>query len=77
MARQLRRQSEENHDRWLISYADFITLLFALFVVMYALSKMDENKYKEFSNSLNLFSSILDKANITTKSANKRVIKSA
>ena len=53
MARQLRRQSEENHDRWLISYADFITLLFALFVVMYALSKMDDNKYKEFSNSLN------------------------
>lgn len=53
MARQSRRQNEENHDRWLISYADFITLLFALFVVLYAMSKVDEGKYKVFGNSLN------------------------
>lgn len=53
MARRPRRQDPENHERWLISYADFITLLFALFVVLYALSKVDENKYKEFGNSLN------------------------
>ena len=53
MARRTRRQDEENHERWLISYADFITLLFALFVVLYALSKVDEEKYKVFSNSLN------------------------
>ena len=36
-----RRQFEEeheNHERWLVSYADFITLLFAFFVVMYAIS---------------------------------------
>ena len=52
MARRIRRQDEENHERWLISYADFITLLFALFVVLYALSKMDESKYKVFGNSL-------------------------
>lgn len=52
MARRSRRQDEENHDRWLISYADFITLLFALFVVLYALSKVDEGKYKVFGNSL-------------------------
>jgi chemotaxis protein MotB len=52
MARRTRRQDEENHDRWLISYADFITLLFALFVVLYALSKLDESKYKVFGNSL-------------------------
>ena len=53
MARRSRRQDEENHERWLISYADFITLLFALFVVLYAISKVDEGKYKVFSNSLN------------------------
>lgn len=41
-----------NHDRWLISYADFVTLLFAFFVVMYAISAVNENKYKEFSQSL-------------------------
>ena len=53
MSRQSRRQNEENHERWLISYADFITLLFALFVVLYAMSKVDEAKYKVFGDSLN------------------------
>lgn len=52
MARQARRQNEENQDRWLISYADFITLLFALFVVLYAISKVDEGKYQVLGNSL-------------------------
>jgi chemotaxis protein MotB len=53
MARRPRRQDPDNNDRWLISYADFITLLFALFVVLYAMSKVDEGKYKAFSSSLN------------------------
>jgi chemotaxis protein MotB len=50
-----RRQIVEdpvNHDRWLISYADFITLLFAFFVVMYSISQVNENKYKILSNTL-------------------------
>ena len=42
----------ENHDRWLISYADFITLLFAFFVVMYAISAVNEGKYRVLANSL-------------------------
>jgi chemotaxis protein MotB len=42
----------ENHDRWLISYADFITLLFAFFVVMYAISAVNENKYRVLASSL-------------------------
>ena len=42
----------ENHDRWLISYADFITLLFAFFVVMYAISAVNESKYRVLANSL-------------------------
>jgi chemotaxis protein MotB len=47
-----KRVDRDNHERWLISYADFITLLFAFFVVMYALSSVNENKYKTFGISL-------------------------
>ena len=52
MARKRRVEEPENHDRWLVSYADFITLLFAFFVVMYAISSVNEGKYKVLSNSL-------------------------
>jgi chemotaxis protein MotB len=44
--------SHENHERWLISYADFITLLFAFFVVMYAVSVVNTGKYKVLSDAL-------------------------
>jgi len=52
MARRAKRQGPDNHDRWLVSYADFITLLFAFFVVMYALSSVNEGKYKVFNVSM-------------------------
>jgi chemotaxis protein MotB len=42
----------ENLERWLVSYADFITLLFAFFVVMYAISSINEGKYRVLSDSL-------------------------
>ena len=42
----------ENHERWLISYADFITLLFAFFVVMFATSQTDKNKAQAVSESV-------------------------
>lgn len=42
----------ENQDRWLISYADFITLLFAFFVVMYAISAVNESKYRVLADAL-------------------------
>lgn len=51
----LRRDSLEdsdNHERWLVSYADFVTLLFAFFVVMYAISSVNEGKYRVLSSSL-------------------------
>ncbi|MBZ5610086.1 MAG: OmpA family protein [Acidobacteriia bacterium] len=39
----------ENHERWLVSYADFITLLFAFFVVMFASSQTDKSRAKQVS----------------------------
>ena len=39
-------------DRWLVSYADFITLMFALFVVMYGLSSVSEGKFRVLGDSL-------------------------
>lgn len=46
------RHSDENVDRWMVSYADFITLLFAFFVVMYAISSVNEGKYETLSTTL-------------------------
>lgn len=52
MARKRHEEEHENHERWLVSYADFITLLFAFFVVMYAISSVNEGKYRVLANSL-------------------------
>lgn len=45
-------EDESNADRWMISYADFITLLFAVFVVMYAVSSVNDEKYKMLGETL-------------------------
>lgn len=52
MARKRKHEEHENHERWLISYADFITLLFAFFVVMYSVSSVNEGKYRVLSESM-------------------------
>jgi chemotaxis protein MotB len=52
MSRRRVHATPENHERWLISYADFITLLFALFVVMFATSQTDRSKAQEVSDSV-------------------------
>ncbi|MEI7843090.1 MAG: flagellar motor protein MotD [Gallionellaceae bacterium] len=52
MALRRKRVDRDNPERWLISYADFITLLFAFFVVMYAISSVNEGKYKTLGLSL-------------------------
>src|SRR5205085_9734514 len=44
MARRKKHPAHEHHERWLVSYADFITLLFAFFVVLYASSQVDKKK---------------------------------
>ncbi|MDQ5910978.1 MAG: Flagellar motor protein MotD [Pseudomonadota bacterium] len=52
MSRKKHAESHENHERWLVSYADFITLLFAFFVVMYAMSSVNEGKFRVLSESM-------------------------
>jgi chemotaxis protein MotB len=52
MARRKKHGSHENHERWLVSYADFITLLFAFFVVMFASSQADRGKAQQVAESI-------------------------
>jgi chemotaxis protein MotB len=46
-------EGHENSERWLISYADFITLLMVFFVVLYSMSQVDASKYEALASSLN------------------------
>lgn len=50
----LKKQPEKhvNHERWLVSYADFITLLFAVFVVLYAMGQSDKAKVEQVMQSI-------------------------
>jgi chemotaxis protein MotB len=52
MARRRRPTPHANHERWLVSYADFITLLFAFFVVMYSTSQVDQRKVGQLALSI-------------------------
>jgi chemotaxis protein MotB len=45
-------EEHENHERWLVSYADMITVLMALFIVLYAMSQVDETKYEQLKEGL-------------------------
>jgi chemotaxis protein MotB len=63
MARKKKAPEHENHERWLVSYADFITLLFAFFVVMFASSQTDKGKAQQVSNSVK---AALDEGGFTT-----------
>lgn len=45
-------EEEDNAERWMVSYADFITLLFGFFVVMYAISSVNDEKYRVLSATL-------------------------
>jgi chemotaxis protein MotB len=45
-------EEHENHERWLVSYADFITLLFAFFVVMYSVSRVDNNRLIQVAEAI-------------------------
>lgn len=52
MARRKRAEEERNHEAWAIPYGDLVTLLMAFFVVMYAISSVDDGKYRVLSESL-------------------------
>lgn len=47
------KPKKENSERWLLTYSDLITLLVALFILMYAMSSVDKEKYEQLSQSLN------------------------
>lgn len=50
--REAQYETKTGHERWLVSYADFITLLFAFFVVMYSVSQVSDQKYRVLSETL-------------------------
>ncbi len=52
MAKKKKAEEHENLERWLVSYADFMTLLFATFVVLYALAQTDVNSFKNIEEAL-------------------------
>jgi chemotaxis protein MotB len=52
MTRRRRHEEEEHHEAWAIPYGDLVTLLLGFFVVMYAMSSVNQGKYRVLSNSL-------------------------
>ncbi len=52
MARRVIQEDEINRDRWMVSYADFMTLLLSFFVVMYSVSKIDHEKYRVLTRTM-------------------------
>ncbi len=82
MSRRRRRDDDveehDNLDRWLVSYADFMTLLFAFFVVMYAVSAVNVGKYKVLSESLgNAFGSSSEQNPGSSKDRSKSITNKA
>lgn len=45
-------EEPENHERWMLSYADFVTLLMIFFIIMYSMSNVDSAKYKQIASGL-------------------------
>ncbi|WP_223065916.1 OmpA/MotB family protein [Paenibacillus caui] len=72
----IKKGGAESKDRWMITYADLITLLLIFFVIMYAMSRLDTEKYKNVTESLQLTfnsgsgggNSVLDGSNVLTGS---------
>lgn len=53
MRRRRKLDNDENLERWLLTYADLITLLLAFFIVMYSMSQVDNKKFGKVSEALN------------------------
>lgn len=69
-----KKKNEEHtdHHRWVISYADFITLLFAFFVVMYSISSLNTSKYRSLSEGMKSAFNKRDKARALKSTDNKK-----
>lgn len=67
-------EKEPNHERWLVSYADFITLLFATFVALYAMSKSDSQKAKAAAESMRFYFGYAEKLMIPQEALDFRQI---
>ena len=75
MAKKKKPPEHENLERWLVSYADFMTLLFATFVVLYALSQMDINDFKALEQSIRRsFSSGIIEGSIGIMNQNENLV---
>ncbi len=80
MAKKKKHEEHENLERWLVSYADFMTLLFATFVVLYALAQTNVNEFTKVQESIKrAFQSIsfLQGDNSILKNSGKNVIDSS
>lgn len=51
-AKKHEEEEHENHERWMVSYADMMTLLLVLFIVLYAMSQVDKAKFEELAAGL-------------------------
>ena len=60
MRRRKRPKAPVNHERWLVSYADFITLLFAFFVVLYSAAQVDKKKMGQLAEAIQVAFGHLD-----------------
>lgn len=47
-------EEHENHERWAVSYADMVTVLMALFIVLFAMSQIDQKKFEQLAQSLSM-----------------------
>ena len=65
-----RKEDMIDTHRWIVSYADFITLLFAFFVVMYSISSVNVSKYKSLSEGMKSAFNKKDQAHSTQSTAN-------
>ena len=69
------QRTRANHDRWLVSYADFITLLFAFFVVLFAFAKADQKKQQQVSAAIsNAFHSLATPENGSGNNQDSKLI---
>lgn len=69
-----KEKKKENSERWLLTYSDLITLLMALFVILYASSNVDKTKYQQISSSLHQAFSMGDSGNIGAIEGNPTMV---